>query len=568
MDAGQVQAMLEAAQQIGITDWTAENLGEACDTGLAGVQCNSTGFITRLYMYPSLIGPAPDAFSALVALRTMTLNYNVNGTLPSSWSTLTQLESIVVGDYISSKQYLTGAIPESWSSMTSLASLQILFTNPQNPSTPLIASAPPSWLGNLESVTLANAYWPTSALPASIEDSTTLKTLSFTNCVFEGDFPISLLNNTLITSLSLGVAGISDFGSGSTLPSDFSGMTSLTGLSISGGSFTGSLPTIYPPTLTSLRFSTMSLLTGDIPQVIIDLPALTTMSLMSMPGITGPLPGPSNASASKLTQYFVNDMAFTGTIPSSILGLNAQLLFNNLPYITGPFPTISAESGDDCRVPLINFRNVSLAGTPFPIELVENCATLRQLTFFRCGLTGQIPDFTATPSFSGIELDNNPLGGTIPIITFAQKANVIMSSCNLTGVIPTFYLNSTAFSGIEFDGNKLDLCSNSAAVQATGFANNTEENCNLSGQTPSECGCPDIWPSRCFSTPMPGECLPPTAAPVPTLAPVSPPSTPSIPLAPTHSVPARIPSTPTNGAASSFTSFGYVLVLTVVMSLL
>ena len=167
MDAGQVQALLEAAQQIGITDWTAENLGEACDTRFAGIQCNDTGFVTYLYLVPNLIGPAPDSVSALVALQALTLYYNVNGTLPSSWSTLTQLESLRIGDYPLTMQ-LTGAVPESWSSMTSLKKLEIHFVDAEyHPSVTLIASASPSWLGNLESLIIVSPYWPSSALPAS-----------------------------------------------------------------------------------------------------------------------------------------------------------------------------------------------------------------------------------------------------------------------------------------------------------------------------------------------------------------------------------------------------------------
>ena len=364
-----------------------------------------------------------------------------------------------------------------------------------------------------------------------------------------------------MTSLNIGLVARSDFGTENDLPSDFSGMTSLTFLAIYGSSFTGSLPTVYPQTLKSLTLSSMLFITGTIPQVIVDLPALTDFGLSSLPSITGPLPRPSNASASKLTQYQVVDMAVTGTIPSSILGLKANINLQSLPHLTGPFPTLAATSDSGCRLSTIYLNDVSLTGTPFPTGLAENCATLQQLTFLKCGLTGQIDDFTAAPSFGGIRLENNPLRGTIPIITFAQKASLTMSACNLTDVVPTAYLNSTAFSSIAFNGNKLDLCSNGAAVRATGFVNSTDESCNLFGQTPSECGCPNVWPARCFSTPMPGECPP---APVPITAPV--PS--SIPVAPTHSVPGSVPSTPTNGSVSLFASFGLISALAVVMSLL
>ena len=520
MDEGQVQVMLQAAQQVGFSDWTAESLRGACEVFFAGVQsCNETGFITSLSITGGANGPAPPAFSGLVALKSMTLNYIVNGTLPSSWSTLTQLETLKIGDYVPSAR-LTGALPESWSAMTSLKSLDVVFADSFIKPVTLITSAPPSWLGKLESVMLTCAYWPNSGLPASIGATTTLKTLKLTRCVFKGNFPTGLLTNTLIQTLEMRFDGKSDFGAGTALPSDFSGMTSLTTLSISGCSFTGSFPTAYPANLDTLSLSYIPALTGTIPQVIVDHPTLTNFFLGgSMPSISGPLPGPSNPLTSKIIQYSVSDMGVTGTIPSSILGLSAYIYLNNLLKISGPFPTVTPASASSCRTTVLYASYLKLDGTQLPTGLLENCGSLTQATFVDSGLTGQIPDFTASASLIKIALNYNPLGGTIPTITFAQRAEIYIQYSDLTGVVPTFYLNTTAFSTIAFAGNKLDLCSNSAAVAATGFANGSNFQCDLVSQTPRECGCPAIWPSRCFtSRPMAASCnnLPPDTLQQPT----------------------------------------------------
>ena len=98
IDESQVQAMVQAGQQTGF-GWTVEALRNACTTRYAGVySCNETGFVTSIVLNGATITVAPPAFSGLVALKTITITYFLNGTLPSSWSSLTQLEGIYLGE--------------------------------------------------------------------------------------------------------------------------------------------------------------------------------------------------------------------------------------------------------------------------------------------------------------------------------------------------------------------------------------------------------------------------------------------------------------------------------------
>ena len=534
IDESQVQVMMQAAQQTGF-GWTVEALRNACTTRYAGVySCNETGFVTSIVLNGASTTVAPPAFSGLVALKTLSLTYFLNGTLPSSWSSLTQLETLTLGDYLATCR-LTGALPESWSAMTNLKTLQVFFADPfaQQP-VKLIASTPPSWLGKLESVSITCANWPNAALPASIGTSTTLKNLRLRRCVFKGDFPSGLITNTHIASVDFNFDSPSAFGSGFTFPSDFSGMTSLTYLSLSGCSFKGSLPTAYPPNLDSLILSYMSQITGTFPQSIVDHPTLTTFFVGGlMYGVSGPLPGPSHSLTSPLAQYSVAEMSVTGTIPSSILGLSAYVALSSLPKLSGSFPTVTPASASSCRTTRMYISNLNLAGAQLPTGLLENCASLKEATFIDSGFTGQLPDFTGARRLESLTLDSNAFGGTLPIIKLTTQATFSCNNCSLTGVVDPFYLNTTAFSNRNFAQNKLDLCSNNASILETGFVNKSS-NCDLVGQTPRECGCPDIWPTSCFySRPMAPDCdnLPPDS-----LQPISPVKP------PTAAAPASIPS--------------------------
>ena len=355
-DDGQVQAMMQASQQSGF-GWAAEFLRNACTTGYAGVQsCNETGFVTSIVLKGAITAGPPPAFSGLVALRSLKLTYTLNGTLPSSWSSLTQLETLVLGDY---DGRLTGALPASWSAMTELKTFEVWFVDPyRQPVTP-IASTPPSWLGNLESVSVSLAYWPNSVLPASIGTSTTLKNLKLFRCNFKGAFPSGLITNTHLETLDFAFDFPTPFGTGFTFPSDVSGMTNLTKLAISGGSFTGSLPAAYPPKLALLALSRIPTLTGTIPQAIVDHPTLTSFTLGDlMTGISGPLRFPSNPTTSLLTTYTMSDMSVTGTIPSSVLGLSLLPIFPSSldPSLLSTRPLLIAAAPKSCTLAISTSR--------------------------------------------------------------------------------------------------------------------------------------------------------------------------------------------------------------------
>ena len=344
LDESQLQALISIRQEVHLLGWDDTSLLPSCDDGLPNgqpLECNATGFPTRLSLYAS-DGPIPEAIASLVALKYMRIFYNINGTLPSSWSALKDLETI---DIFGNKQF-TSALPEEWSSMTSLKSLSIQFSDylyhsDMRP----IASSPPSWLGNLVEVELIHAYWPNATLPSSIGNSSTLTSFVLRSCAFAGDFPAGLFSNTIIQRVSIGSSS-TDFGKGLVLPSDLSGMTNLSAFGVTGGGFTGSIPTSFPSTLRSFEMGDLPHIEGSVPQILLDLPNIQSITLARMRKINGSIPRPTDISASTISELTFIDLSLSGTIPSSLLRLQVALRIAGMGGIVGPFPT----APNDCKI--------------------------------------------------------------------------------------------------------------------------------------------------------------------------------------------------------------------------
>ena len=507
MDETQVQALLEVAQDLPVLSWTAAGLRAACDDNSAAPEiqsCNATGFPLSV-RFSDGTGPAPAALSSLVALQKIWLDYGIKGSLPSAWSSLTNLEAL---DAYGGPEFV-GGLPESWSAMTSLKALNVYYPNPALDSqVKQVASVLPSWISNVQGVEIGYAYWPSSSLPASIGTSTSLLRLRLIGCTFQGGMPAGLLNNTVINAFTVDSVG-TEFGKGSVFPSDLSGMTSLEEWRISNAGFTGSIPTSFPATLKNFYMGYMPLIQGTVPQNLMNLPSLESFSVSALPKITGPIPTPTDISTSSLRDVAFTAMpGLTGTIPSSLFGISRRLTLTNLTGVVGPFPNIA----QDCKITNLEVDSLKMNG-PVPLGVLQNCPSLAQALLTDNGFTGQIANFNAGPLLEVFRLVD-PLGGTIPTIKFQVPVLLLdFHGCELQGTVPTYLLNTTNFEQINLSNNKLDLCSNSQAVLATGFASTTPR-CALEFQTPTECGCANVWPARCFrDRPMAADCnVGPTAS--------------------------------------------------------
>ena len=118
---------------------------DPCDNEWLHVLCNSNNTAIRaivLYAFYdcTLTGQLPDSFSALVALDALYMVFDkpgvsgLSGTLPASWSSLTNLNTL----QISNNNNITGALPYAWSNMTALRRLQLS-------GNALAGPLPPAW---------------------------------------------------------------------------------------------------------------------------------------------------------------------------------------------------------------------------------------------------------------------------------------------------------------------------------------------------------------------------------------------------------------------------------------
>lgn len=503
--------------------WTESNLRGSCDTphlATGIIACNDTGYVTHVDLSTlRRAGKLAIGFSDLPALRSLLLTSTASGTLPPEYASLSNLESLhIAGNSVS------GGFPESWSRLGALKDLYIQFSLTDSP-----VPEPPAWLSNLHSIQLFNLNWSPYSFPSSIATSTSLNLVYFSNVLLSGSFPSAFLNNAAIHSFAL--LDSPRFGSGADLPLDWSGMRNLTSLNLRNLDFEGVLPTSYPPKLTSLLLSELEYIEGTIPQTLLDLPTLEVLVIDFLPNLLGDVSAPSNASLSSLSQLSISNSGLDGTISPRLFSSSSlhQLTLSNLNLLGSiPEPVSSDKSAGDaslaCSLVYIEIQQTPGIQGEFPEGILERCPFLNELTLEHLGLSGTLPstlgNHTVSNTFYKLSLiGNSLLTGEIPFIRFSGASNVLLlSNCAFTGTIPIGIL-SYHYVSFMVNGNHLDLCDNAKEVALTPFRNNSNSMgaCIMQGQYPQECGCPGLWPSRCF----PGRPIAPICSRV---SPASPPS--------------------------------------------
>lgn len=528
MDAGQVSALLEVSATMKFLsgsgfNWAQSNLQNACNspTAAPGIRsCNATGFPTKIVISStsSTSYPLADAFSQLSALTSLSITFPANGSLPDSWSSLSQLTELILD-----KTQILGGIPDSWSGMTALQSLTIEFNG-----TNTEVSTPPSWLGNLKTIALTSVAW--DSFPSSVLESTAMTTsVSLTNAVLSGSIPSASSPNTRLQTLIItntSNAAISSFGSGRGLPT-LSVFSALKTLTLSGLSFGGSMPSL-PQSLTTFSVTSFPNLSGTM-NAIFELPNLLSLEMANIPGLQGDISGPQNPSTSRLSTITLSNLpGLAGTISSSFGSMPrvTVLTLTGMPQLTGGIQGPVGTSDLPCVLVGVTISGLSKLGGSVPGGYTAVCPALVILVLDGNGFTGELPASLAASAnnsrLSTLSISNNPTSGTIPanIALASNTAGLSISLYNagLTGTIPVSLLTPTfGYSTFLLYGNFLELCGNANATAQKSFVtsglNGARSTCNLQFQYPTECGCPTSWPTSCFPVrPMVADCgaIPPS----------------------------------------------------------
>lgn len=178
-----------------------------------------------------LTGSLPNEISQLTELRSLFLSYNQVSSIPSSWSSLTQLEQLRI-DHAA----LSGTLPDFIGQWTSLEILDLSFNSFEE-------NIPSAWnsLINLRECYLGsnNLDGPLSTVPASWPD---LIRLSLATNAFTGSIP------TEWTTLNLVGLDVSNNNLSGEIPNGFGAMSNLQTLRMEGNNFSG----CYPPDATAI----------------------------------------------------------------------------------------------------------------------------------------------------------------------------------------------------------------------------------------------------------------------------------------------------------------------------
>ncbi|XP_059642080.1 receptor protein kinase TMK1 [Cornus florida] len=362
---------------------------------------------------------------------------NLQGTLPSNLSNLTELERLEL-----QWNNISGPLP----SLNGLSSLQVLMLSNNQ-----FSSIPRDFftgMSSLQSVEIDNNPFLAWEIPQSLRNSSTLQNFSANSANITGKIP--------------------DFFG----PDEFPGLINL---HLAFNNLEGKLPLTFSGSqLESLWVNGQmgdAKLGGKI-DVIQNMTFLKEVWLHSN-GFSGPLPDFSGLNG--LESLSLRDNSFTGPVPVSLVNLKSLKivnLTNNL--LQGPMPKFNNSVAvdmtkntnsfclpipGDCD-PRVNRLLSIVKSMDYPVKFAENwkgndpCSEWFGITcnggnitivnFQKMGLTGTIsPEFASLKSLQRLVLANNNLTGTIPeeLTTLPALTELDVSKNQLHGKLPAFKNN-------------------------------------------------------------------------------------------------------------------------------
>ncbi|CAN6278039.1 unnamed protein product [Urochloa humidicola] len=434
-----------------LSSWNAQNHSYC---SWAGVGCNHNGQVIKLSLQNfSIIHPIPTSICSLKNLSYLDLSYNnltdqfptalygcsalyyldlsnnlFSGALPTDIDKLSsEMEHLNL-----STNGFTGSVPSAIASFQKLKSL-VLDTNSFNGTYPASAI---SGLSELETLTLAINPFAPGPIPDDFSKLTKLKTLWLSGMNLTGVIPDKLSSLTELTLLALYENKLHG-----EIPAWIWKLQKLESLYLYANRFTGGIgPEITAVSMRELDLS-VNLLTRPIPDAIGNMKNLTLLYL-----------------------YYNN---ITGTIPASI-GLLPNLtdirLFNNM--LSGPLPL---ELGKHSPLGNLEVSNNILNGSipdtlcfnkklydivlfnnsfsgEFPAALGD-CDTVDNIMAYNNRFTGEFPEkvWTAFPKLTTVEIQNNGFTGTLPSVISSKISLVDIGNNRFSGSVPSSGLGLNSF---------------------------------------------------------------------------------------------------------------------------
>ncbi|KAL3715023.1 hypothetical protein ACJRO7_006858 [Eucalyptus globulus] len=429
--------------------------------------CNWTGVhcgrpdrrVTSLDLsYSQLGGPFPLFLCRLPFLSSLNLRCNnLNSTLPSAVSACRALTRLDLPDNL-----LEGPIPGSLAAIPGLARLNLSFNSFSGGLPPrfgefarleslslvsnLLNGTMPSFLGNVTSLKrleLAYNPWTPSDLPSEFSNLTNLEYLWLSGCRLTGPIPESLGRLPRLWNLDLSVNQLTG-----PIPSSLAWLKSAIQIELYKNSLSGELSLAFS-NMTSLRLMDVSTnqLTGAIPDDLCSLP-LQSLNLFEN-HFEGTLPE-SIALSENLQELMLFNNKLNGSLPSD-LGKNSRLQSLDVSYnqFSGPIPENLCAHGELEELVLI-YNNFS--GTIPPS--LGKCESLYRIRLKHNQLSGTVPEgLWGSPRAYLLELAENSLVGNVPdALSGAHNLSVLDISRNLfSGPVPDVFVSLTKL--VEFNGS-------------------------------------------------------------------------------------------------------------------
>lgn len=292
-----------------------------------------------------------------------------------------------------------------------------------------------------------------TALPKSVANLITLRSLDVSQNFFIGDFPLGLGKASRLMILNASSNDFSGF-----VPEDLGNASSLETLDLRGSFFQGSIPQSFSR-LRKLRFLGLSgnNLTGEIPGELGQLSSLEHMilgynafeggiprefgnltNLKYLDVAEGNLGGEIPAELGNLkllNTVFLYKNNFKGRIPPALCNLTSLVLLDfSDNMLSGKIPP---EIGQLKNLELLNFMSNLLSG-PVPSELGD-LPQLKVLELWKNSLSGTLPNRLGKSSpLQWLDVSSNFISGEIPETLCSQGnlTKLILFNNAFTGPIP------------------------------------------------------------------------------------------------------------------------------------